>query len=311
MKKCITLILMLCFFLPVALASEDKAIPASLLDAEGYLQNGEKPFVQIDTEKGNWIYISQNLKIKIQRHHLKNKKEKITWFISEIFARNGERFRAFLDKEIDKKYRYTKSKPEKIAQDYHLVYAQNGDLFTHRVYMDMETGLIIRDRKAIFPKTYNKKVVLNKFPTLDELSLYEDGSMEVRHPGEKKADEYLKDGASDVLSFGPILIRDGVMDERLNGRYLDLEPRSAIGMVKPGHYVGIIVEGRNERSNGSGLKFLAERLLEMGCKNAINLDGGRTAAMIFMGENVMKSGNYKGYTGARNQSEVIGIGTLK
>ncbi len=69
-----------------------------------------------------------------------------------------------------------------------------------------------------------------------------------------------------------------------------------------------MVEGRNERSAGAGLRFVADHLLERGCREAFTLDGGQTAAMIFMGKNVMDPGTYNGFHNTRRQQDILGIG---
>jgi exopolysaccharide biosynthesis protein len=130
----------------------------------------------------------------------------------------------------------------------------------------------------------------------------------MRTPGQMSAGEYLARGATDVLAFGPILFSGRVLDERLQKSFTHLEPRSALGVVSPGHFVGIMVEGRNKRSAGAGLAFVAQRLLEQGCTDAFTLDGGQTAAMVFMGKNVMDPGIYNGFHKTRNQQDVVGIG---
>jgi exopolysaccharide biosynthesis protein len=48
--------------------------------------------------------------------------------------------------------------------------------------------------------------------------------------------------------------------------------------------------------------------LEYGCHEAFTLDGGQTAAMVFLGEEVMDPGIYNGFQQARKQQDVIGIG---
>ena len=130
----------------------------------------------------------------------------------------------------------------------------------------------------------------------------------MRVPGEMTAREYLDRGAADVLAFGPILFRDGVKDDRLEKSFTHREPRSAIGVVALGHFVGIMVEGRNKRSDGAPLRFVADRLMGQGCETAFTLDGGQTAAMIFMGKNVMDPGIYNGFQKTRRQQDIIGIG---
>jgi exopolysaccharide biosynthesis protein len=82
-------------------------------------------------------------------------------------------------------------------------------------------------------------------------------------------------------------------------------------MVEPGHYVYIMVEGRMEktRSQGITMKELAKLMRAKGCENAINLDGGQTAVLIFMGQQLNKIGSYDGgKTNSRPTCEVMGVG---
>ncbi len=276
------------------------------LDSEGFLPEGERAFVHVDEEAGHWAYADQRLKVHIERRVWREGKQpRVYYFISHIFFRDGEHFRAY-SKDPRQPARKM-DKPETIAREHKLVYAQNGDLFTWRIQKKRFPGVIIRDGRILGDQTYNKATI--NIPPLDELSLYADGHIEINAPGRFSAQDYLDKGALDVFAFGPTLLKDGLKDERLfSNSYRSLEPRSAIGVVAPGHFVGILVEGRNKRSNGAGLNFVASRLLEENVTEAFTLDGGQTAAMVFMGKIVMDPGTYSGYTKTRQQPDVIGIG---
>lgn len=279
-------------------------------DSEGFLKEAlskEAPaFIHADKELGRWIYISTDLRVEIERRVMKQRAGKVYYYISDIRFKNDQIFRAYSN--VPEKPDSSKiEKPEKIAKKHKIVYAQNGDLFTWRIHKKQTPGLIIRNGKIIRQKTFKK--VMNGNVPLDELSLYTDGRIEMHYPGELTAEQYLEKGALDVFAFGPILIKNNVIDDRMYGKhYRHLEPRSAIGVVKERHFKGILVEGRNKRSTGEALKFVAERLLEEGCTDAFTLDGGQTAAMIFMGDIVMAPGTYSGFTKTRRQPDIIGIG---
>ncbi len=275
------------------------------LDSEGFLSPdwAEAEFVHTDKEGGRYIYLSPKLRVEIERFSGTHRRKKIVYYISHIRFREGEFFRAFLAKPGSPKYQL---RPAQIAKQNQVVYAQNGDLFSWRVYKKERTGLIIRDGKLLYKDTYKKPVAA--IPPLDELALFPDGHIEMNTPGTYEAASYLQRGAVDVMAFGPILFRDRVKDNRLDKSFTHLEPRSALGVVAPGHFVGILVEGRNERSVGANLQFVADRLLEEGCFEAFTLDGGQTAAMVFMGQEVMSPGIYSGYQQARKQQDIIGIG---
>lgn len=287
-------------------AEEAPVIPYPALTSEGYLpeDSAEPEFIYADAKAGVWCYISQDLRIEIERFHGKVEKRNTVWFVSDIKARNGQVLRAFSESpdEPGKK----KSRPEYIAQKQRVIYAQNGDLWTWRVEKKRYPGIIIRDGEILKEQTYNR--MREAMPPLDELSLYADGRIEAHYPGTYSAADYLERGAHDVFAFGPILIKDGVVDERLKKNHYDAQPRSAIGMISPGHFVGVMVEGRTKRSYGTSLSFVASVLEERGCQLAFNLDGGQTSAMVFMGDLVMHEPTYNGYSNTRTQPDIIGIG---
>ena len=275
-------------------------------DTAGFLLETTGEFIHADEPAGLWAYLSPTLRVVITRQSGRYERHNLVWYIADIRFRGEEAFRAYLANP--KNPSRTKDKPESIAQKNGVVYAQNGDLFSWRVYNREKVGLIIRDGKILHEDTYTRAIA--KIPPLDELALYPDGRVEMRVPGEMTAREYLDRGAADVLAFGPILFRDGVKDDRLEKSFTHREPRSAIGVVAPGHFVGIMVEGRNKRSDGAPLRFVADRLMGQGCETAFTLDGGQTAAMIFMGKNVMDPGIYNGFQKTRRQQDIIGIGSF-
>ena len=53
----------------------------------------------------------------------------------------------------------------------------------------------------------------------------------------------------------------------------------------------------------------AEILYNMGCTDAINLDGGNTAAMLFMGESVQLAENGGIDTNDRSVPDILAVGT--
>lgn len=279
------------------------------LTSDGFLEiapGGETEFVFVDEASGVYAYCSADLRVEIRRFEIASKRNPLVWYLSDIRFSKDQAFRAILSNPRSPK---SQDRPENIAKQHQVVYAQNGDLFSFRMYNKERVGLIIRDGKIIKQDTYTRPVA--KIPPLDELALYPDGRVEMRTPGQLSAQDYLDLGARDVLAFGPILFQNRVKDDRLDRSFTHKEPRSALGVVAPGHFVGILVEGRNQRSVGANLQFVADRLLEAGCVEAFTLDGGQTAAMIFMGRNVMSPGIYNGFQKARKQQDILAIGTSK
>lgn len=278
------------------------------LTSEGFLKTEERSlineFVYADEKDGVWAYVSPALRIEINRVSARFERRDLIWFMADIRFKSPEAFRAYsANPNFPGK---GMARPEAIAKQHSVVYAQNGDLFSFRVSNKERTGIIIRDGKILHEHTYTRAHAV--IPPLDELSLYPDGHIEMHTPGVLNGQDYLTKGATDVLAFGPILFKERIKDERLDKSFTSLEPRSALGIIGPGHFVGIMVEGRNKRSGGAPLRFVADRLLEAGCYEAFTLDGGQTAAMMFMGRNVMDPGYYSGYHKTRSQPDIVGIG---
>ena len=186
----------------------------------------------------------------------------------------------------------------------------NTDYYTYRIGRKTITGMVIRDKEVFFQRV--PKANRGQFPNLDTLAMNEDGSWAVYHSDELTAEEYLLRGAVDVFSFGPYLVRNGqineFVDEMKNGK--TDQPRCALGMIEPGHYYAILAEGRIRNvSVGVSVGFLAQHMFDAGCKEALNLDGGQTAVMTFMGNQISRIGKYDGgKTSARTTTEIIGVG---
>ena len=141
------------------------------------------------------------------------------------------------------------------------------------MYNKQIPGIVIRNGEIISDKTYKTRDV---WPPLDTLAVFADGSMKTFSKNEHTAQEYLDMGAEQVFAFGPILVQNGEIGERIQDPtyYHYREPRCALGMIEPNHYLVLTVSGRTNDSKGAYLVWLAERMIERGVTEALNLDGG-------------------------------------
>ena len=280
--------------------AEEGSFPA--LNEAGFLQAGE--FVYQNSDAGIWRYASAVLKVEI--HRVYDKAKNLTWYEAEIWSGGGEVFRCIPNDANDRVN--SGDWPANIAKKNSTVFAINSDFSHLRLQQKSRSGVLVRDGEVLGTKTFahNK----GTFPNLDNMALYPDGRMEVYASDEHTAKEYIDMGAKDVLAFGPYLIRDGQLNEAALKKYGSSKaPRTAIGMVEPGHYFAMMLEGRHSKSRGAGISFLADRLLEKGCQTGFNLDGGQTATMVFMGEQIIHLGLSSGTNAsARRAAEIIGIG---
>ena len=125
------------------------------------------------------------------------------------------------------------------------------------------------------------------------------------------AEGLLAAGYENTYAFGPILLRDGeISEEEIAKSHVGkANPRCGVGMVEPGHFVAIVVDGRrSEYSVGVTLTEFARMFKDMGCRNAFNMDGGVSACMIFMGEQLNSHGNVANYSKQRHMPDGVIFG---
>ena len=120
----------------------------------------------------------------------------------------------------------------------------------------------------------------------EDLVIYGDGTMEIVDESQVSADTLVQAGAEQIFSFGPGLIVGGEISVDSSSEVeqsMNSNPRTAVGMIDPLHYVFLVSDGRTEESAGLTLLELAQVMAELGCETAYNLDGGGSSTMWFMG----------------------------
>ncbi len=284
--------------------AEDGTFPA--LNDAGFLDSGE--FVFEDVENGVWRYASETLRVEIYRRE--QKKPARVWYEAEVFCAEGSPGPRMVANDPENwKKAANMEYPYKIARKYGSVLAVSSDFAQLRLQQKKSRpGIIIRDGKILSDRT--KKQGAKDFPNLDCLAIWPDGDMKVYGSDELTAEEYLEAGATDVLAFGPILIRDGELNEQALSKYgTSHAQRTAVGMVEKGHYWFMMLEGRIKRSKGDGIRFLAEKLMDKGCTLGFNLDGGETACIVFMGHQLCRLKDRKKPLSSRRTSDILAVGT--
>lgn len=251
----------------------------------GFLDEGADPVYYKNHEEGYWLYVDDSLRLEITR--TQTTEPLMTYYLADITLASGSSM--YTVNYNEEKPGRTNGLPQDMAQKHHVVYAQNGDFYSYRVSHDNYPGNIVRDGKVLYNKSYSK--MLYRVPNLATIGFFSSGKAEVNEAWEMSAQEYVDRGATTVLAFGPLLVRDWEMQDLTDKAFTHKEPRSCFGIVEPNHFVGLLVEGRKNHSDGATLAQCAQILYDFGCKSAINLDGGNTAAMLFMGESVQLSNN--------------------
>jgi hypothetical protein len=272
-------------------------------DEKGFMTEGE--FLYENEETGLWAYLSKSVQVQIVRY--KQPEVPQLWYQVDLkFDPAVEQFKQNLFEKAA--FEGQQTSPEKLAQTDKLVFGINGDYYPYRIGDDVDPGNIIRNRTVLF----NIKNKNAGYPNLDTLALRDDGSLSVYAGSEITADELLAQGdVHDALSFGPYLARNGEL-RVYNGMSWDVhEPRMAIGMIEPGHYCIIMVEGKMPKGQEQGMDLnqIAQLMYAQGVTDAFNVDGGSTAVLIFMGKKLNRTGKASNVGSPRNQHELFGLGT--
>lgn len=154
------------------------------------------------------------------------------------------------------------------------VLAVNGDSYSNNRHQN--NGIIIR----------NGIVYRNERTDMETCVLNWDGTMDIYGPDQIDLQQLIEKGAYQSWIFGPgLLDENGKAKENfLTWSYIrQSHPRTAIGYYEPGHYVLLLVDGRQKSSRGMFLEEMAKVFEDLGCRAAYNLDGGHCSFMTFGG----------------------------
>ncbi len=281
------------------------------LTAEGFLpeDSEEEYYLVIDKEAGEWTYIDRQLFINIRQFKdVVERDRNLIWYESEIKVAPGLKFvtqHANPDpKYLGRKFLYAHD----FARQTNSIFAISDDFYGFRVYAKRRPGVIIQNGVILADDTLSQPHWT--LPTYDLIALYPDGSMKTYLAGEIGAEELLAQGVTDTWCFGPVLLSEGQVGQQVLDKTFEyINPRQTLGMIEPNHYLVMTVEGRHKNSDGVGLIWCAERMRDLGCTEALNLDGGNSVKLVFMGS-LINSDQHYNEKNDRTVTSMITLGTF-
>lgn len=256
---------------------EPQKTPAPIGD---FSEKWADKFIQGEPQKTENSYISENVNVTLTKHD----ENGVVYYVQDIYVRDIKYL----------KTAWATGKFQKRVEEWTLEMAVNNNAVS-AISGDSAglttNGVIVRNGE-LYQETIDT----------DICQLNYDGKT-MQTFGEKEYDlKKLKaEGAWQVWSFGPMLLdANGQTMEKFNSIVNPKNPRSAIGYYEPGHYCFVVVDGRQTHSAGLTLKEMSQLFYDLGCKAAYNLDGGRSAAMVF-GDKIVSSP----YDGGRRISDIV------
>lgn len=192
--------------------------------------------------------------------------------------------------------RNIKQTTSSMAEEHGAILAINGDYYGFR-----DTGYVAR----------NGILYRDAADEGDALAILSDGSFSIAAESEASASSLMDAGAWQIFSFGPALLENGeitVSENEEVDQAKTSNPRTAIGMISPLHYLILVSDGRTDKSTGLTLFQLAGLMAEAGCVTAYNLDGGGSSTLWFNGAVVNNPAGGRSGSQEREVSDIVYIG---
>ena len=213
-------------------------------------------------------YQSANLNITLTRYDFTVGDYEQAVYVEDIYVRTIDCFRRRFAEDT-----FGKAITEGVlsmANRSNAVAAVNGDYYGHN-----NGGIVICDG-VMYRDNFGADI--------QTLVLFRDGTMKgYTDASQFDARQVMADGAWQSFSFGPLLVMDGQVNPR-GYASSNHDPRTIVGMVEPGHYMFIVIDGR-QSGYAEGMTYgeSAEFCQKLGLQVAFNLDGGKTSQMTFQG----------------------------
>jgi exopolysaccharide biosynthesis protein len=196
--------------------------------------------------------------------------------------------------------------PTQIAAREHFDLVINGDFFEARNAKDAEgsqsgyragmwaavTGPAVTDGKVWSPSASNRPCLV----------VHKDRTVKIETLGSPTADDW------EVVSGNTVLVKDGVVVRHENTAR---HPRTAVGLDAKGTtLVLLVVDGRKPGAAvGMSYDELGAEMLRLGCRQALNLDGGGSSIMAVREPNTRRYRTLNAPTDGRERAvaNVLGI----
>lgn len=208
----------------------------------------------------------------------------------------------------------TLMEPTRIADREHFALVINGDFFLAKNVRDAEgaksgyrAGQWARTAGPAMSDGQTWSTSTNARPCL---VIHKNGRVAIESLASPTADDW------NVIGGGPILLRGGKAvlpqaNPKRPGKFASRNPRTVVGLDASGTQLTLLVVDGRKPGIADGMTFaeLAAEMLQLGCTDAINLDGGGSSVMAVRdaGTGSMKILNYPTDGHQRAVADVLGI----
>lgn len=177
------------------------------------------------------------------------------------------------------------------AYQVHSIAARGRDTFTYRHSFGSAIG-ITKKRKADVAWLYTDSADNYAYASQQVIQPFRDSVRQYGKTFMLQKGKFSKWKMETAVGGGPVLLQNGEIqvtnDEELKftGKAInDKHPRTAMGYTKDGKLIMLVIQGRFPgKAEGATLIQEARMLQQLGCVEALNLDGGGSSCLLINGK---------------------------
>ncbi len=188
-----------------------------------------------------------------------------------------------------------------LAYNIHTVNGRGRDTFTYRHPFGSAIG-ISRNREADVAWLYTDSLHRFSYAMQSPRMPLKDSLVNLPYSTGQADPAFQKWKMKTAVGGGPVLLQNGEIritnneELKFTGKAIDdKHPRTAMGYTKDNTLIILVIEGRNTgKAEGATLTQEARILKEIGCWEALNLDGGGSSCMLVNGRETIRVSDASG-----------------
>lgn len=190
------------------------------------------------------------------------------------------------------------------AYQVHALPLKGKDTLTYRHVFGSAIG-ISKKRKADVAWLYTDSTARFAYASQQPIQSWKDSIQKHSSRQMLRAGRFAKWKMETAVGGGPVLLQNGVIsitnNEELKfaGKAInDKHPRSAMGYTADGQLIFLAIQGRFPgKAEGATLTQTAQMLQQIGCIEALNLDGGGSSCLLVNGKQTITPSDKEGQRG--------------
>jgi exopolysaccharide biosynthesis protein len=188
-----------------------------------------------------------------------------------------------------------------LAYQVHSIAGRGKDTFTYRHAFGSAIG-ITKKRKADVAWIYNDSSGSHPYASQSVIDNFRDSVQYQSRGTMLSKGDFKKWKMQTAVGGGPVLLQNGEVmvtnnqELKFTGKAIsDKHPRTAMGYTADGKLILMVIEGRfPNKAEGATLTQEAIMLKQIGCVEALNLDGGGSSCLLINGKETIKPSDKEG-----------------